>query len=113
MNPERTEIWDVNFEPSIGSETRKIRPPIVLSRAERGLLPLRLVVPCTDWKPQYRNFEWFAQLLPSRSNGLSKVTGADCFQCKSIALERFVRKVGSVTEEQIEDIILRIRYCIE
>jgi mRNA interferase MazF len=112
-NPERGDIWLINFEPSVSSETRKNRPAIIISRAERGLLPLRLVVPITVWKSQYQNFDWFAKLIPSRENGLAKVSAADCFQCKSVSLQRFERKIGSIPEVQLEDIILRIRYCIE
>ena len=112
-NPERGEIWLLNFEPSVGSEMRKIRPAVVISRAERGLLPLRLVVPITDWKAAYQNFEWFGKLIPSPDNGLTKVSGADCFQCRSVSLERFLRKIGIVEGMQLEDFVLRIRYCIE
>ncbi|HEX5315508.1 MAG TPA: type II toxin-antitoxin system PemK/MazF family toxin [Candidatus Kapabacteria bacterium] len=113
QNPERGEIWLINFEPSVGSEMKKIRPALVISRAARGLLPLRIVVPFTDWKPYYDSFEWFAKVPPSRLNGLTKQSGADCFQCKSVSLERFMHKTGSISEKQIEDIVQRIRFCIE
>ena len=43
--PSRGEIWLVDFDPSIGSEIRKVRPALVVSLDSIGRLPLRLVVP--------------------------------------------------------------------
>jgi len=55
--PKRGEIWLVDFDPSIGAEIRKVRPAVVVSLDTIGRLPLRMVVPITDWKPLY-GFEW-------------------------------------------------------
>jgi mRNA interferase MazF len=112
INPTRGEIWLINFDPTVGAEIRKIRPGLVISQPFAGHLPLRMVVPFTDWKPHYQEFEWFVKVLPSISNGLSKVSGADCFQCKSVSLERFVRKIGTFSMDRLEDIVQRINYCI-
>ena len=54
--PRRGEIWLVNFDPSVGSEIRKIRPALVLSLDAIGRLPLKLVVPITDWNTRYSTF---------------------------------------------------------
>ena len=111
-NPERGEVWLTQFDPSVGSEIRKLRPGVILSRSKVGNLPLRFVVPLTDWKPHYEALEWFMEVLPTTSNGLNKPSAADAFQCKSLAVERFVRKLGHLTEEQLEDIAARVNFCI-
>jgi mRNA-degrading endonuclease toxin of MazEF toxin-antitoxin module len=49
--PKRGEVWLVQFNPSVGAEIQKVRPAVVLSVDGVGLLPLRIVVPVTDWKP--------------------------------------------------------------
>jgi hypothetical protein len=70
--PARGEVWMIDFDPSIGSETRKVRPALVVSLDAIGRLPLRLVVPITDWKPQYASYPWFTLLPPEPASGLIK-----------------------------------------
>jgi len=49
-------VWLIDFDPAVGSEIRKVRPAVVVSLDAIGRLPLRLVVPVTDWKPQYASY---------------------------------------------------------
>ena len=37
-----------------------------------GRLPVRIVVPLTDWQPAFASFSWFVFLHASPDNGLSK-----------------------------------------
>ncbi len=46
----------VDFDPAVGAEIRKLRPAVVISVDAVGRLPLRLVVPVTDWKPSYAGY---------------------------------------------------------
>ena len=57
--PRRGELWMVDFDPAVGAEIRKLRPAIVISVDAVRRLPLRLVVPVTDWKPSYAGYEHF------------------------------------------------------
>ncbi len=111
-DPQRGEIWLVNFDPTIGAEIKKLRPAIVVNTPAVGRLPLRIVVPITDWKPHYAEFSWFVQLDPNAENGLSKESGADSFQVKSISVERFIQRLGSVPEEYVAEIAAGIALCI-
>ena len=52
--PKRGEIWLVDFDPAVGAEIRKARPAVVISVKDIGRLPLRIVVPITDWKLAFR-----------------------------------------------------------
>ncbi len=110
--PQRGEIWLVNFDPAAGAEIRKLRPALVISLDTIGRLPLRLVVPITDWKPQYVSFPWFVELPATPANGLSKISGADAFQTKSIAETRFVRWLGNVTQTQLDEVASAIALCV-
>ena len=51
--PARGDIWLIDFDPAVGAEIRKLRSALVISVNAIGRLPLRLVVPITDWKSQY------------------------------------------------------------
>lgn len=111
-NPVRGEVWYVNFDPQVGAEARKCRPALVISVNGFGKLPLRIVVPITDWKPHYDGFPWFTKLEARSSNGLSKESGADGFQAKSVSLNRFSHKAGKVTGPELEAVVACVALCI-
>ena len=110
--PSRGEIWLIDFDPAVGAEIRKLRPALIMSVNTIGRLPLRMVVPITDWKPQYATYPWFVELPASPSNGLAKDSGADAFQAKSVSLSRFVRLLGTVTAAQLEEVASAIALCV-
>jgi mRNA interferase MazF len=110
--PKRGEVWLVDFDPSVGAEIRKIRPAVVTSMDTVGRLPLRLVVPITDWKPLYASFPWFVELPATIDNGLAKDSGADCFQTKSLSENRFVQRLGEISTNQLDDIASAIALCV-
>lgn len=110
--PKRGEVWDVNFDPSQGAEIGKRRPAVVISDDAIGRLPLRIVVPITDWKRDYSGYPWFVRLPPSKGSGLSKESGADAFQVKSISERRFARFRGALKPDQVDDIAAAIAICV-
>ena len=110
--PVRSEIWLVRFDPGIGAEIRKLRPALVVSRIGIGRLPLRIVVPITDWKPAYVAYPWFVEIPLNPDNGLRKHSGADAFQAKSISIERFQNRIGTVTGTQIDAVASAIAMCV-
>jgi len=112
QTPRRGEIWRVDFDPSAGEEIRKARPALVISIDTIGRLPLRMVVPITDWKPQYASYPWFVELPASPSSGLAKHSGADAFQTKSVSLLRFVSLLGRVTAAQLDEVASAIALCV-
>mgnify|MGYP001618151088 CR=1 FL=1 len=110
--PKRGEIWLVDFDPAVGAEIQKIRPALVISLDSVGRLPLRMVVPITDWKPAYSNYPWFVAIPATSLNGLMKDSGADTFQTKSLSDGRFVRPLGVVTMEQLNEVASAIAMCV-
>jgi len=110
--PKRGEVWDVNFDPPQGAEIGKTRPAIVISEDAIGRLPLKIVVPVTDWKDGYGKYHWFVQLVPSPTNGLSKASGADAFQVKSLSEKRFVKRRGVLAAAQVDDIAAAVAICV-
>jgi mRNA interferase MazF len=94
------EIWLINLDPSTGSEMRKTRPAVIVNDDSLGKLPLKVIVPITDWKERYQMAVWMVQILPDEKNGLSKTSGIDCFQVRSVSEKRFVKKLGEVSSDQ-------------
>jgi len=104
MNINQGEIWMVEFFPKIGSEITKLRPAIVVSHNEIGRLPLKTIVPISDWKNNYAHYPWMLKIENDKINGLSKTSAIDCFQIKNFANERFVKKVGSIDEVTLKKV---------
>lgn len=97
--PQRGEIWTVRFDPSVGAEIRKLRPAVVVNLDSVGRLPLRIVVPLTDWQPTFAALPWFVPIPASAATGLAKESGADAFQVKSVSENRFVQRIGNVASD--------------
>jgi mRNA interferase MazF len=110
--PMRGEVWRTQFWPSVGAEITKVRPAVVLNESGYGILELSIVVPITDSKPVFEYYPWFVQLSPTGANGLAKVSGADTFQVKSLANQRFLSKVGDLTEAEVDQIATTVAACI-
>ena len=94
----QSEIWLIDLEPTLGAEIKKIRPAIIVNNDILGKLPLKVIVPITDWKPKYHVANWMIKIDPDKNNGLSKTSSADCFQIRSLSQQRFVKKMGYVDE---------------
>jgi mRNA interferase MazF len=112
QTPRRGEIWLVDFDPSFGAEIRKVRPAVVLSLDRLGGLPLRVVVPLTEWKPLYNQYSWFVRIQVTLVNGLSKDSGADAFQVKSVSESRFSRRLGAATANELDDIAAAVAFVV-
>jgi len=104
MSINQGEIWLVNFDPSIGSEIQKARPAVVINHDLMGRFGLRIIVPVTGWEAYYEEYPWIIKLQPDATNGLSKTSGIECFQVKSFAQERFIKKIGVLDQSLIEKI---------
>ncbi len=109
----RGEIWLINLAPTIGAEIRKTHPVVIISSDAIGILPLRVIVPLTDWKERYQQAAWMVEISPDAENGLVKVSAADTFQIRSVSTARFVRKIGKVSQSDIDCIVEAIGLVVE
>ena len=98
------EIWLINLDPTIGAEIKKTRPAIIVNHNALGKLPLKIIIPLTDWKEKYAAAPWMVKIEPDKINGLSKLSSADCFQIRSVSEERFYRKTGTIDNIQLNKI---------
>ena len=110
--PRRGEVWQVDFDPSVGAEMRKLRTAVVISVDAVGRLPLRIVVPITGWRQEYSDYPWFVHLPPTAANGLTKESGADAFQVKSVSEGRFKKRLGSLPDDLLDEIAAAIALCV-
>jgi mRNA interferase MazF len=101
---QRGEIWLINLSPTLGAEMQKTRPAVIVNDDEVGILPLKVIVPITDWKDRYAQAPWMVRLEPSLENGLSKTSTADAFQVRSVSEQRFVNRLGRLPPDSMDAI---------
>ena len=106
------EIWLINLDPTIGAEIRKTRPAVIVSEDAIGILPLRVIVPLTDWKERYAMAPWMIAIAPDAQNGLAKPSGADAFQIRSVSQERLAQRIGALNNETIKQILQAVKIVI-
>ena len=90
------EIWLIDLDPTKGAEIQKKRPAIIVNDDALGRLPLKVIVPITDWKDRYSIALWMVHIEPNDENGLSKESAADCFQVRSVSQVRLIKKIGFI-----------------
>jgi len=98
------EIWLINLDPTVGAEIQKKRPAVIVNDNALGKLSLKIIVPLTDWKDRYEVAPWMVRIDQTSTNGLSKKSGADCFQVRSVSEKRFIKRIGQLNESLIEEI---------
>jgi mRNA interferase MazF len=101
---ERGEIWLVRLSPTVDREISKTRPAIIVNDNKIGVLPLKVIVPITDWKEAFAARPWMVCLEPSTDNGLTKLSGADAFQIRSVAESRLFKYLGRLDESMMDNI---------
>lgn len=109
----RGEVWLINLDPTLGAEIRKTRPAIIVSSDAIGILPLRVIVPLTDWKKHYQQAAWMVKISPNENNGLTKDSAADAFQIRSLSTTRFIRKMGEISQDEMGKIVNAIGLVVE
>ncbi|MEZ4756694.1 MAG: type II toxin-antitoxin system PemK/MazF family toxin [Flavobacteriales bacterium] len=98
------EIWSVDLDPTQGAEIRKTRPVIIVNDDALGRLPLKVVVPLTEWKDRYAQAPWMVRVDADQRTRLSKPSAADCFQVRSISEMRFVARIGTIDGDTMGDV---------
>jgi mRNA interferase MazF len=105
------EIWLIDLDPTIGAEMKKIRPAVIINDNVLGKLPLKIILPITDWKNHYSLVPWMIALTPNIQNGLTKKSSIDCFQIRAVSEVRFVKQIGHITFleiAQVQEGILKV-----
>ncbi|MCK5569396.1 MAG: type II toxin-antitoxin system PemK/MazF family toxin [Spirochaetes bacterium] len=86
------------------AEIRKKRPAVIVSVDSIGVLPLRVIVPITEWKEKYREAPWMVHLTPDSGNNLEKPSCADTSQVRSVSHRRFIKNLGKVNLDKMKEI---------
>ena len=93
--PGRGDVWLVSFDPSIGGETRKTRPAVVVSNNTANTLLNRVqVVPVSSQVKRLYPAEAYLTLNGSRRKGMAD-------QITTVAKERLLRRLGALGADDL------------
>jgi len=105
------EIWLIDLDPTVGAEMNKTRPALIINDDQLGKLPLKVIVPVTDWKEHYSIAPWMIPINPSKQNGLVKKSSIDCFQIRSVSKDRLIKRIGNISLSdvlQVQEGIIKV-----
>lgn len=97
------EIWFADLEPTKGSEQTGRRPVVIVSgNTLNEALQIVIVVPVTS---KIKSYPTCVLLRKSRTNGLKKDGEAIPFQIRTLTKKRLMKRIGSVTNEDLRGIL--------
>jgi mRNA interferase MazF len=99
-------VVDLNLEPVRGSETGKVRPCVVVTNdTYNQRVPVIQVVPITAWNEKKGRIVTNVEIQPTRQNGLTKRSVADCLQTRPVDhAQRLVKVRGNLTDREMNAI---------
>ena len=111
----RGEIIDVNLDPTLGSETGKIRSCIVVTNdIYNAKVPVIQVVPITVWNNKKAKIKTNVVIEPSKINGLVKKSIADCLQTRPIDKRiRYIKTRGNLDPDRLVEIDRGLKIVFE
>ena len=98
----QSEIWYADLNPVKGGEQKGYRPVVIISgNVVNTLLNVVIACPLTT---KIKDYKGNVVLEPNQVNGLSQKSEILIFHIRSVSKERLIRKIGTITSEQLEQL---------
>lgn len=98
--PHYGEIWDINFNPVVGSEIGKTRPALVVSNdLNNRFADIVTVLPITS-QPASKSYP-FEVVVPENTGGLTAESRIKANQIRSVDKQRLYRLRGQLNEKYL------------
>ncbi|MCY3882578.1 MAG: type II toxin-antitoxin system PemK/MazF family toxin [Chloroflexi bacterium] len=107
-SPGRGEVWLVRLPRAVGAELQRDRPAVVVSAAAFDAAPVRVVVPLTHWRNEFRERINKVRIEATDRNGLHEDSAADFLQVRSVAVERLLERLGELDAALVEELVAGI-----
>ena len=108
--PSRGEVWDLNFDPTIGHEQAGARPALILSVDRFNEGPAELVVAAPITRTD-RKVRWHVSVKPPQG-GLVAESFIQCENLRSVSKRRLKRLRGRVSEGTLQQVEDRLRILL-
>jgi mRNA interferase MazF len=113
MNPQppsRGDVWDLDFDPTIGREQAGARPALIVSVNifNEGAAELVVAIPITRTR---RGIRWHVQVNPPEG-GLVAESFIQCENVRAVSKRRLKRLRGRISEPTLRQIEDRLRILL-
>ena len=89
------------------------RPAVVISSPALDAVPVRIVVPLTTWRDEYEDRITKLRIEASDWTGLHAESAADVLQVRSVSTERFLRKIGILEADEVDEIAAGVAIAVD
>jgi mRNA interferase MazF len=113
ISPKRGEIWLVDLNPTRGQEIQKTRPVVIITSEIFNPIPLRIVIPITSWQEKFGDRLFMVKVQASSENKLSQDSAGNVLQIRSISTERFVKQLGRVSNDVLQELLAGLVICVD
>jgi mRNA interferase MazF len=96
LNYKRGEIWWVDLQPVVGSETNKLRPCLILQNDVGNQNGMTTIV--APLLPGHRKYPFVVNVIPTTQNGLNSDRYINLSQMRAVDAQRIKNKQGSLEE---------------
>jgi mRNA interferase MazF len=113
INPQRGEIWLVDLNPTRGQEIQKTRPVVIISAELFNPIPLRIIIPITSWQEKFSDRPFMVKIEANSDNQLERDSAGNVLQVRSLSTERFVKQLGQVSDETLQELLSCLIVCVD
>ncbi len=109
--PNRGDIWSINFDPTLGREQAGTRPALVISvdKFNHGPADLVVVLPITSRDKK----QPMHVVLSPPEGGLARVSFVKCEDVRSVSRQRLKNFYGTVSAPTLAEVERRIRILLD
>jgi hypothetical protein len=110
-NPKQGEIWTIVTE-NIDILDTTTEGVLVLSIPALKSLPFRIAVPLTQTTDHHIDFAWLVSINSIKINPNSLGLTADAKRCLSFPMNRFIKRLGITTPEELQLVREAVAMCL-
>lgn len=109
----RGEVWQMSMGVPGRKEGVSPRTVLIISSDALSALPLKIVVPLTNWKEEYTSVPWMVRLPPVLNSGLESPMAADAMQVRSVSTARLLKRLGEMPDTFADQISGTVALVLE
>lgn len=110
---EQKDIWLVNLEPVKSNDIKEVKPCVLFSDEKREDYSLKVIAPLTDFQEEFEIKPWVVKIVPDDNNNLVNVTAIDLFQIRVVEKEHFIKKTGSISDDDFFRVLEALSHAFE
>ena len=89
------------------------RPVVVIGSPAFDVASIRIIVPLTTWRPEFEGRINKLRIPANDRNSLDADSAADFLQVRSVSTERFMKRIGALEADQVEEIVAGVVIAID